>query len=695
MSKNELFHEVSKMIQFLKLLFLGQLLGSHAFLLQNNKNHIHTLFSLKPPNLFAVKPGVSDITIQEINSMRPVFDKPMPIRYRYFLDLLEDERIAKVVFSSDGKSLIASSFEGEQYCCDALPNDVELLSDLSEKMVDVSVLPEREKEVSFFNQALPFLFPIFILVGINFFLRRIFSDNGDGFSLGGMNDITKSASKVNLTPDTGVCFDNVAGCDAAKKELEEIVEFLREPEKYTDIGAQIPKGCILEGPPGTGKTLLARAVAGEAGVPFLSASGSEFVEVFVGVGASRVRDIFDQAKKNAPCIIFIDEIDAVGRQRGGSGGNIAGGNDEREQTLNQMLTEMDGFSGNEGIIVMAATNRADVLDTALLRPGRFDRRVLVDLPDFQGRVEILKVHCKDKPLAEDVDIEGIARRVPGFSGASLQNILNEAAISAARRGSATLEWIDIDASVDRILVGLEKKTSDLSTRQELVAYHEAGHAIVGALIPDYDQVQKITIIPRSNGAGGLTFFSPSEERLEGNLYSKQYLEAQLAVALGGRLAEEIIFGENEITTGASNDLQQVGNIARRMVSQFGMSDRLGPIFIDEQRRSIFQQGSLWSSRVMTEVDEEVERLVSNAYVLAKNILNDNILLLRGLAERLIEQETVTAEEFALMLIEYNVSMVPFDIYGKAKVSSLPYDKNPNLMRDTLQMGKKRREETKK
>lgn len=618
---------------------------------------------------------------------------PEPIRYSDFLDLIQNDRIEKVTFSSDGQRLVATDTDGARYRLDALPNDPELLATLTQKMVDVTVLPEQPKNEGGFNFVSSILFPGLLFLGLFFLARR---GSGAGGGMGGFGgpggmgnpmEFSKSSAKVMLTPDTGVSFENVAGCDSAKMELTEIVDFLKQPEKYTEVGAKIPKGCVLEGPPGTGKTLLARAVAGEAGVPFISASGSEFVEMFVGVGASRVRDIFDQAKKNAPCIIFIDEIDAVGRQRGGG---MAGGNDEREQTLNQMLTEMDGFDGNTGIIVMAATNRADVLDSALLRPGRFDRRVLVDLPDFKGRIAILKVHSKDKPFAPDVDIETIARRTPGFSGASLQNVLNEAAISAARRGDPEIAWVDVDSAVDRILVGLEKKSGDLMSRQELVAYHEAGHALVGALMPDYDQVQKITIIPRSNGAGGLTFFAPSEERLEGGLYSRQYLEAQLAVALGGRLAEELLYGKDEITTGASNDIQQVGNIARRMVTQFGMSDKLGPIFIDETRRSIFQQGSVWSAEIMEMVDEEVERLVSNAYILAKEILSTNMVLLQALAERLIEQETVTAEEFAMMLVEYEANTVDYDVYGKSKVSSLPYDSSPNLIRDMLRIGKRKR-----
>merc|ERR1719480_313714 len=361
-------------------------------------------------------------------------------------------------------------------------------------------------------------------------------------------NIGKSKSKIQMDPDTGVTFADVAGCDASKQELTEIVEFLKNPAKFSALGAKIPRGAIMEGPPGTGKTLLARAVAGEAGVPFISISGSEFVEMFVGVGASRVRDIFSQAKKNAPCIIFIDEIDAVARQRGAG---FAGGNDEREQTINQILVEMDGFDGNPGIITIAATNRADVLDAALLRPGRFDRKITVDLPDYKGRARILAVHSRGKPLEPDVDLDAIARRTPGFSGAQLENLMNEAAISAARLEKSTVGWEQIDGAVDRIMVGLEKKggtQAHAAKQKELVAYHEAGHAIVGALMPDYDQVQKISIIPRSNGAGGLTFFSPSDARLESGMYSRQYLESQLVVALGGRLAEETIFGEDLVTT---------------------------------------------------------------------------------------------------------------------------------------------------
>merc|ERR1719161_502199 len=401
-----------------------------------------------------------------------------------------------------------------------------------------------------------------------------------GGGMGGMGggnnpfQIGQSKSKIQMEPQTGVTFDDVAGAEGAKLELVEVVDFLKDPSKYSALGAKIPKGVIMEGPPGTGKTLLARAVAGEAGVPFVSASASEFVEMFVGVGASRVRDLFGQAKKNAPCIVFIDEIDAIGRAGGGGGGGGmgGGGNDEREQTLNQILTEMDGFQGNTGVIVIAATNRADVLDNALVRPGRFDRRVPVDLPDVKGRVEILKVHGRGKPLAADFDLNIVAKRTTGFSGASLANLMNEAAIVAARNGKKEITYEEVDFAIDRQTVGMQKTTGmSFPNRQRLVAYHEAGHAIMGLLTPDYDLVTKVTIVPRSNGAGGFTLFTPPEERLESGMYSYKYLCAQLTVALGGRVAEEIIFGKDEITTGASNDLQQVRNIARRMVSQWGFA----------------------------------------------------------------------------------------------------------------------------
>jgi cell division protease FtsH len=493
----------------------------------------------------------------------------------------------------------------------------------------------------------------------------------------------KSKAQIQMVPDTGVTFDDVAGCDGAKLELAEVVDFLKQPEAYTKNGCKIPRGVILDGPPGTGKTLLAKAVAGEAGVPFISISGSEFVEMFVGVGASRVRDIFAQAKKNAPCIIFIDEIDAVGRQRGAG---YAGGNDEREQTVNQILVEMDGFSGNPGIITIAATNRIDILDQALLRPGRFDRKVTVDLPDFKGRTRILGVHSRGKPLEPDVDLEAISRRTPGFSGAQLENLMNEAAISAARAGKGTIGWEQIDGAVDRIMVGLEKKSGNqLPKMRDLVAYHEAGHAIVGALVPDYDQVQKISIIPRSNGAGGLTFFAPQESRLESGMYSRQYLESQLAVALGGRLAEEIIYGEDMVTTGASNDIQQVANIAKRMVKEWGMSDKVGRVAVSEGQRPRFmglnmlRRQTTWGSAINDEISGEVERLVNNAYLLAKKILNDNRDLLEKLKEMLVEQEVVSAEEFQMLLVQFGAKTVGYEVLGEERNrESLPFQMFPEM-----------------
>jgi cell division protease FtsH len=469
----------------------------------------------------------------------------------------------------------------------------------------------------------------------------------------------QSQAKVQMVPDTGVTFDDVVGVDQAKIELEETVFFLKESERFTELGARIPRGLLLEGPPGTGKTLLARAVAGEAGVPFFAASGSEFVEMFVGVGASRVRDLFAQAKKNAPCIIFIDEIDALGGKRGSG---MGGGNDEKEQTLNQLLTEMDGFEGNPGIIVIAATNRADVLDDALLRPGRFDRRIMVSLPDFKGRVAILGVHSKGKPLEDDVDLEQIARRSIGFSGASLANLMNEAAIFAARKNKATIGNEQISDALDRVTLGPEKKNAELALqKRELVAFHEAGHAVVGALIPDYDQVAKITIAPRGN-AGGLTFFAPSEDRTDSGLYSRQYLESMMAVALGGRIAEEIVFGDDEITTGASNDLERVSSTAKSMVMEYGMSEKIGQVALSAPGR----QSPPMSSETMALVDAEVNRLVQGAYALAKQLLVENRNALDMLATALVERETVSAEEFAIMLTESSVSLADYAVLGEVK-----------------------------
>ncbi|KAL7536292.1 hypothetical protein ACHAXR_007059, partial [Thalassiosira sp. AJA248-18] len=516
---------------------------------------------------------------------------------------------------------------------------------------------------SFFRKL---LFPISLFAGLLFLFRK----GSDGMSSSPLA-MARMKPSFNFHPTTNVTFDDVAGCDGAKLELAEIVDFLKQPQSYTNNGCIIPRGVLLYGPPGTGKTLLAKAVAGEAGTPFVSISGSEFVELYVGVGASRVRELFFQAKKNAPCIVFLDEIDAVGRQRGAG---YAGGNDEREQTINQILVEMDGFDGNVGVITLAATNRLDILDEALLRPGRFDRKVAVDLPDVHGRTRILSVHARGKPLEPDVDLDAVSRRTPGFSGAELENLMNEAALAAARKGKTTIGWVEVDGALDRLMVGMEKigGTSMLSPKQvEIVSYHEAGHAICGALIPDYDQVQKISIIPRSNGAGGLTFFSPEEARLESGMYSKQYLESQLVVALGGRVAEEIIFGEDLVTTGASNDLDHVAGIAKQMVKNWGMSKLVGPIALsspDEAGPFLGRELGLrhrnpWGSKLMGLVDAEVERLVNNAYVKAKLILTENMDLLHHLAFTLVENEVVNAEEFQMMLLIFDAKVCEYSLMG--------------------------------
>jgi len=613
---------------------------------------------------------------------------PVDVRYSDFLKLVDANKIEKCTFSSDGTQLLGVDTEGVRIKIESLPNDPDLLTQLTSHKVDVTVLPAgSENGGGLGDLAQSLVLPAALFAGLFFLSRR---GGGGGQMPGGMGGpgnpmgMGKAKSEIQMIPDTGVTFADVAGCDGAKLELEEVVDFLKQPEIYNANGCRIPRGVILDGPPGTGKTLLAKAVAGESGVPFISISASEFVEMFVGVGASRVRDIFSQAKKNAPCIIFIDEIDAVGRQRGGGQG---GGNDEREQTINQILVEMDGFDGNPGVITIAATNRVDVLDSALLRPGRFDRKVTVGLPDFKGRARILGVHARGKPLESDVDLEAIARRTPGYSGAQLENLMNESAISAARLGKSTVGWEQIDGAVDRLMVGLEKKggTSTLSARQnELVAYHEAGHAVVGALIPDYDQVQKISIIPRSNGAGGLTFFAPQEGRLEAGLYSKQYLESQLAVALGGRLAEEIIFGEDFTTTGASNDFQQVANIAKRMVKEWGMSSEVGSLVLGspQQGGPMYQgqQGPTWGAKIMGKSDQEVERLVNNSYIKAKRIITENRALLDHLALTLVEQEVVSAEEFQMMIVEFNAKVADFEIIGdEQNRESLPFQNMPAEM----------------
>jgi cell division protease FtsH len=475
------------------------------------------------------------------------------------------------------------------------------------------------------------------------FLRRSTNASSQAMNFG------KSRARFQMEAKTGVKFDDVAGVEEAKEELQEVVTFLKQPERFTAVGARIPKGVLLIGPPGTGKTLLAKAIAGEAGVPFFSISGSEFVEMFVGVGASRVRDLFKKAKENAPCLIFIDEIDAVGRQRGAG---IGGGNDEREQTLNQLLTEMDGFEGNTGIIIIAATNRPDVLDAALLRPGRFDRQVMVDAPDLKGRLEILKVHARNKKIDPSVSLDAIARRTPGFTGADLANLLNEAAILTARRRKEAVTILEIDDAVDRVVAGMEGTALVDSKSKRLIAYHEVGHALVGTLLKDHDPVQKVTLIPRGQ-ALGLTWFTPNEEQ---GLISRSQLKARITSILGGRAAEEVVFGKPEVTTGAGDDLQKVTNLARQMVTKFGMSN-LGPLSLENQSGEVFlgrdwMNKSEYSEEIAAKIDAQVRDIISSSYQTAKSILEQNRVALERLVDLLSDQETIEGELFRQIVAEH-------------------------------------------
>jgi cell division protease FtsH len=573
--------------------------------------------------------------------------------YGRFLEYLDAGRIASVDLYEDGRTGIVEAIDPEldnrvqRLRVDLPANDPELIAKLRSANIALDAHPSRN-DGALWGLLGNLLFPI-LLIGALFFLFRRSSNMPGG--PGQAMSFGKSRARFQMEAKTGVGFDDVAGIDEAKEELQEVVTFLKQPEKFTAVGARIPKGVLLVGPPGTGKTLLAKAIAGEAGVPFFSISGSEFVEMFVGVGASRVRDLFKKAKENAPCLIFIDEIDAVGRQRGAG---IGGGNDEREQTLNQLLTEMDGFEGNTGIIIIAATNRPDVLDSALMRPGRFDRQVMVDTPDIKGRIGVLEVHARNKKLASDISIEAIARRTPGFSGADLANLLNEAAILTARRRKEAITMLEIDDAVDRVIAGMEGTPLVDSKSKRLIAYHEVGHAIVGTLLKDHDPVQKVTLIPRGQ-AQGLTWFTPNEEQ---GLTTKAQLMARISGALGGRAAEEEIFGHDEVTTGAGGDLQQVSNIARQMVTRFGMSD-LGPLSLEGQSGEVFLGGgfmsrSEYSEKVATNIDDRVREIAEEAHKLARQIIRDNREAIDRLVDLLIDKETIDGEEFRQIVAEYTV-----------------------------------------
>jgi cell division protease FtsH len=525
----------------------------------------------------------------------------------------------------------------------------QLIQKLKEYNIDFDAHPAERKNL-FVSVASNILLPIIFITGLVYFFQN--SENFGGNNGQSPMSLGKSTARFERNPDTGVGFDDIAGIDEAKAEFEEIVSFLKEPEKYTIVGAKIPKGILLVGPPGTGKTLLAKAIANEADVPFFSVAGSEFVEMFIGIGAARVRDLFKKASENAPCIVFIDEIDAVGRERGAG---VGGGNDEREQTLNQLLTEMDGFKENKGVIVVGATNRVDILDAALLRPGRFDRQVTVNLPDRLGRVGILKVHARNKPLKEDVSLVQLANRTPGFSGADLANLLNEAAILATRYKKSSISKNEVNEAADRIIGGIAGTPLEDTKNKRLIAYHEVGHAITGSVLKSHDEVEKVTLVPRG-AAKGLTWFTPEEDQ---SLLSRSALLARIIGTLGGRAAEQVVFGDPEVTTGASSDLQQVTNLARQMVTRFGMSN-IGPMALeDENTGQVFlggnmTQDSAFAENIADRIDDEVCKIIDYCEQKAIEIISDNRVIIDLIVERLLDVETIDGEEFRELLSTYTV-----------------------------------------
>jgi len=577
-----------------------------------------------------------------------------PLSYSGLLEKIEEGQVNKIEL--DTARGVAQVYLKER---DSTPQEVALFADERNNQplieaarannVDLDAQPTADGSAA--TWLLTHALLAFLLIGgLLMVLRRSGNASGQAMSFG------KSRARFMMEAKTGVMFDDVAGIEEAKEELQEVVTFLKKPEKFTAVGAKIPKGVLLVGPPGTGKTLLAKAIAGEAGVPFFSISGSEFVEMFVGVGASRVRDLFKKAKENAPCIIFIDEIDAVGRQRGTG---IGGGNDEREQTLNQLLTEMDGFEGNAGIIIIAATNRPDVLDSALLRPGRFDRQVMVDLPSYQGRLGILQVHARNKKLAPEISLEAIARRTPGFSGADLANMLNEAAILTARRRKEALTPLEIDDAIDRVTIGLKLNPLMDSKKKRLIAYHEIGHALLMTLLPNTDPLDKVTIIPRSGGIGGFAKPVPSEDSDFG-IESRSRILDNIKIYLGGRASEEEVFGHDEVTQGATGDIQAVADYARRMVTRYGMSD-LGPLALERSGSEIFLGRDLmgqsveYSNEMAVKIDHQVRTIVFTCYEEARRLIRENRIAVDRLVELLLEQETIEGDQFRQVVAEYTSS----------------------------------------
>jgi cell division protease FtsH len=586
--------------------------------------------------------------LQTFGHVNPAWSQKNPntLTYGELLEKIEQGKVKKVEINPSlqqaAVTLVGQTDKDTPKEVNLFDQNPELIKKLDAKKIEYGILPTTDNS-ALINVLTNLLVIILVLGLLVFIIRRSANASGQAMNFG------KSRARFQMEAKTGIEFNDVAGVDEAKEDLEEVVTFLKQPEKFTAIGAKIPKGVLLIGPPGTGKTLLAKAIAGEAGVPFFSISGSEFVEMFVGVGASRVRDLFRKAQENAPCLVFIDEIDAVGRQRGVGYG---GGNDEREQTLNQLLTEMDGFEGNTGIIVIAATNRPDVLDSALLRPGRFDRQVVVDYPDSKGRLAILEVHSRDKKVAADVALEAIARRTPGFTGADLANMLNEAAIFTARRRKEAITMEEVNDAIDRIVAGMEGRALVDSKAKRLIAYHEVGHAIVGTLCPGHDQVEKVTLIPRGQ-AQGLTWFTPDEEQ---GLTSRSQLLARIAGLLGGRVAEECVFGEDEVTTGAGNDIEKITYLARQMVTRLGMSE-LGLIALEEDGNSYLGGAGAGyhadhSFAMMAKIDAQVRELVKQCHDLATKLILDNRMAIDRLVEILIEQETIDGDEFRRLLTEF-------------------------------------------
>ncbi len=557
--------------------------------------------------------------------------------YTQFVKDVRNQQLREVVMDRGTGMITGVKTNGDRFQTVMPMYDEDLINDLLKNDVNVKgVLPEEQ---SFLATIFVSWFPMLLLIGVwIFFMRQMQGGGGKGAMSFG-----KSKARLMSEDQVKTTFADVAGCDEAKEDVTELVDFLRDPSKFQKLGGSIPKGVLMVGPPGTGKTLLAKAVAGEAKVPFFTISGSDFVEMFVGVGASRVRDMFEQAKKAAPCIIFIDEIDAVGRQRGAG---MGGGHDEREQTLNQMLVEMDGFEGNEGIIVIAATNRPDVLDPALLRPGRFDRQVVVGLPDIRGREQILKVHMRKVPLADDVEASVIARGTPGFSGADLANLVNEAALFAARGNKRVVSMAEFDAAKDKIMMGAERKSMVMSEQEkEMTAYHEAGHAIVGRMVPEHDPVYKVSIIPRGR-ALGVTMYLPEQDRVS---HSKEHLESMISSLYGGRIAEALIYGDDKVTTGASNDIERATQIARKMVTQWGLSAKMGPLLYAEEEGEVFMgRGSSRSMSMSDEtakaIDVEVRELSDRNYQRAEQILRDNMDILHTMKDALMKYETIDAKQ---------------------------------------------------